>query len=546
MRLQSPETIETDVLIIGGGGAGLRAAIKVRRLGLKALVVSRSRVGYGSNTTIPGGAFAAAPAHSGGEDSWERHAEDTLAAGGFIGDRKLVRIMARNAERQVADLAQFGVRYTNAAESPWINWSVDPGHSRMRMFYGKNSFGTDFTLPLRDYATSQGARFAEGILITRLLKSGDSVTGALGIDGDGRPIVLSAGAVVLVTGGAGQTYLITDNAAGATGDGYILGYEAGATLRDMEFVQFYPTGLGEGTPAAYYESILLESGGRVVNRLGEDIVAKHDLASPDRLTRDRLSLAIAKEIAAGLGKDGRVVLDLTGIAETTKEVLAPVLPKPTTRGQWRLPVTPTVHFNMGGFCINERAETTVPGLFAAGEVCGGVQGANRLSGNALTECWVFGTIAGREAAGRVRENGRRSPDRDEITAGLAQLEGIASRQGGESLSGLRQSLKETMWQHAGLIRDEAGLKQGLDDVAALTERCLAVVIGDGKELQRTVKLENMLAVSEIICRIALERQESRGAHYRSDYPATDDDNWRVNLLLRKENGHPVRWMAEVA
>ena len=538
MELSSANTISTDLLIIGGGGAGLRAGIEAKKHGVDVLIVSHSRVGYGSNTTISGGGFAAAPRpQKNGRDlvdSTEQHLLDTITGGYFLSNQALAEIMVSGAEQQVEDLRRFGVRYTTAQASPWIALSIDPGHSRLRLVYSQNAFGTDYTLPLRQYAQRQGVKFLEGILITKLLKKGDRVVGAMGINFQGQVFVLTALTIILATGGLGQVYLRTDNTAGATGDGYALAYQAGAVLQDMEFVQFYPTSLGAGTPALFYECLLLKTGVRLLNRLGEDIVVKHGLADPMLLTRDRLSQAIAKEVVSGLGFEDKIALDLKQVSAKNMEILRPILPKGASRGQNRFLVAPTAHFQIGGVKISQKAETSVPGLYAAGEVCGGVHGANRLSGNALTEVWVFGTVAGQEATRSAKETDQAPLPTDTIAAETRRLQQLASRQKGETAATLLQSLKETMWHRAGIIRDAKALQQALEQVASLNQRYRRISVADGRGLLRALKLGNMLTASEMICRAALYRSESRGAHYRQDCPE-QDNNWACNVLLSQEN-----------
>jgi succinate dehydrogenase/fumarate reductase flavoprotein subunit len=539
MKLSSPITITTDVLIIGGGGAGLRAAIEARSHGVNVLVVSRSRVGYGSNTTISGGAFAATigPSYNNQDllGSCDQHLRDTVTGGYFLSDQALVEVMVRSAEQQVDDLQQFGVRYTNKQSSPWITLSTDPGHSRMRMVYGQNAFGTDFTLPLRLHALKQGTEFLEGILITNLLHKGENIVGATGIDTKGQIFIFSASAVVLTSGGLGKIYLRNDNAAGSTGDGYAIAYESGAVLQDMEFVQYYPVSLGAGTPAIFYECLLLETRGKLLNRNGEDIITKYNLADPMLLTRDRLSRAIALEIAKGLGFEGKVVLDLSEIKKNKMELLKLLLPKLALKGGRRFLIAPTVHFHMGGVKINERTETSISGLYAAGEVCAGIHGANRLSGNALTEVWVFGTIAGREAARRAKEIEAISLPTDVIADTVSKLQELTSKQDGERPELLHQHLKDIMWQKAGIIRNAEELKQALDKINSLRESYQRVFVQGVKDLQLALQLRNMLIASEMICRAALFRSESRGAHYRQDFPETNNDDWLCNILLTKKD-----------
>ncbi len=539
MTVEYPKTITTDVLIIGGGGAGLRASIEAKEHGVDTLLVSQSRVGYGSNTSISGGAFAAVLGASEGRldhrDNYQHHLTDTIRWGGFLSDQNLVEIMTQEAEQQAHDLSRFGVRYTTVEDSPWIALSVDPGHEHTRMVYSQNALGIDFTFPLRQYALEQGVRFVEGILITKLLKVGDRVVGATGIDAGGQVFVFSASAVILASGGLGQVYLRTDNTAGSTGDGYALAYEAGAILKDMEFVQFYPTGLGSGTPDVLYECLLLDAGGKLLNNRGEDIIAKHELKDPALLTRDRVSLAIAKEIADGLGYEGMVMLDLSEVPPDRMDILQPVLTKAARRGERQCYVAPTAHFQMGGVEINEKAESSIAGLYAAGEICAGIHGANRLSGNALIELWVFGTIAGRGAARKARET-QPTPVREDLIADeLRRLQKTVSRPQGKTLKALHRSLKEIMWHQAGVIRDAGNLEEAIKQVANLREGRGGLSAGDGRGLQQALKLDNMLTVSEMICRAALSRTESRGAHYRQDYPEPDNNKWLCNVLLTRED-----------
>ena len=540
MKIEFAETMTTDVLIIGGGGAGLRAAIEAREHGVEVLIVSESRIGYSSNTSISGGAFAAIlnPLNRKGSsgDSPELHLLDSIAGGYFLSDQALAETMVYGAAKQVKDLSRFGVRYTDRYASPWIKLSLDPGHRQLRMVYGQNSFGTDFTFPMRQYALDRGIKFREGVLITKLLKKESRVVGAMGIDAHGKALVFNAPAVILASGGLGQVYLRTDNTTGTTGDGYALAYEAGAVIQDMEFVQFYPTGLGMGTPALYYECFLLENGGKLLNCRGEDIVAKHGLDSPMLLTRDRVSRAVARETADGLGYGDKVILDLAGVSEEKIQLLEPVLPRVVRSGKRQFPVAPLAHFHMGGVKINANAETSVSGLYAAGEVGGGVHGANRLTGNALTEAWVYGSIAGDRAAGKVKEMDKELPSREVTEAEVNRLQEMASRQKGETPAALRQCLRESMWQGAGVIRSLKSLRGCLTQIAGLKARYPAVSVMNARDLQRVFKLGNMLIVSEMICRSALYRWESRGAHYRQDYPQQDDANWRCNVILRQENG----------
>ena len=543
MRISQTQVLHTDVLVIGGGGAGLKAAVEARERGARVTIVSQSRVGYGSNTAISGTGFAVVPAAGRRGDSPESHSRDTLAGGYYVNDPSLVELMVRSAERQRDALERFGVDYATARSCPWTRLTFAPGHSHDRLVYCRTPLGTDLTLPLRRFALLNSVEFVEGVLVTRLLKHRESVVGAVCLDAHGRISAIAAPATVLAAGGVGQAYSRTDNTAGSTGDGYVLAYEAGAVLQDMEFVQFHPLSLGRGAPALFYECLLGQTGGKLVNSLGEDIVSKHALDDRMLVTSDRLSRAIAVEIESGRGQDGNVVLDLSEVPPEKIDALQPVLPKAARRGERRLRVAPTAHFLMGGVRIDERTRTSVPGLYTAGEVTAGIHGANRLSGNALTDLWVFGTVAGREAAADAEEANRK---RFPVEAVAAEAERLAAlREEGTPVDELRRPLTEIMWEKAGPSRAAKGLERALDTVSELQARARRISVARPRDLRDAVKLANLLKVSEMICRAALCRCESRGAHYRCDQPEQDDECWLRNILIAAD-GERMRLTAEPA
>ncbi|MEK7847399.1 MAG: FAD-binding protein, partial [Chloroflexota bacterium] len=384
MLSATPRRVSAPVLIIGGGGAGLRAAIAAGQSGAAGVVLaSKSRPGYGNNTAIAGGAFAAATGWRDPLDNPKAHARDTVTGGRFVNDQALVATVARGGERQVRDLEAFGVHFRKEGDKILI--ARAPGHSHARHVYGEHRIGTDFSLPLRAQAEGCGARFLEGAFITRLLERGGRVVGALAVDRAGEPLVLQAAVTILACGGLGQLYLHTNNAAGTTGDGYALAYQVGLPLRDMEFVQFYPTALGEwGSRTLIYEAFVFSGGAIIRNSRGEDVRVRHGLQDPMLFTRDRLARAMITEIREGRAVDGKLTLDLTPVPPDTLAKLVSLLPG-EERDRRAFPVAPTTHFAMGGVEIDPSAHTAREGLLACGEVCGGVQGANRLGWNALTE-----------------------------------------------------------------------------------------------------------------------------------------------------------------
>lgn len=537
MKLEIKETINTGVLVIGGGGAGLRAAIEAREHGAAVVIASTSRVGYGSNTAISGGAYGAALESINPGDSPAVHLEDTLRGGYYLSRPELASLLVADAPRQVAELARCGVKYLDRSTLPWLAFSSDPGHTYFRDVFGENCIGTDFSLPLRRHAEKIGVKFLEGVLVTTLLKKADNVIGALALDAKGDILVIEAAATVLASGGLGQMYRHHDNAAGSSGDGYRLALDAGATLEDMEFVQWYPTGLNGGPSTLYYECLFLETGGKLLNRAGEDIALKHGLTTPMVFTRDRVSRAIGLEMADAGDPDEMVTADLSEIPEARLQILSPVLPRAAARGARMFPVVPTVHTQIGGVTINRQTETGVPGLYAAGEVAGGVHGANRLGSNALTEAWVFGAIAGREAAvyaGQV--NAAAAPPKAEIMAEKARLSGCTTSLGTLSVDATLKELQNLMWRQAGLVRSDNQLRQGWEQLATLREKLPEIKVDSPRELQHRLKLESMTRAAELIILSAIERQESRGSHYRADYPETDDINWLAHVNLHLVDG----------
>ena len=541
MEFKPIQTVNTDVLVIGGGGAGLRATIEAKKYGLDVLLVSKSPVGRGNNTAISGGGWAAAGIGNEPADSLEVHFKDTIKSGQFINNQKLVRVMTQGAAQQVSDLTEFGVKFRKKERGSLRG--PGQGHTYRRSVSG-DRIGTYLTEPMRDYATSMGIQFKESVLITRLLKTGDTVVGAFGIGKEGQVFIFNAKSTILATGGAGEVYLRTDNVAGSTGDGYALACECGASLRDMEFVQFFPTAVGKHGKKVWGFPNFLREGTVLRNSLGEDILKKHgtdDLAS---MTRDKVSRAVMTEITEGRGVGESVVVDYTQVPAEKFEKLH--------RDMWgsgyseETQVAPTTHFFMGGVKINENCETGIDGLYAAGEICGGVQGANRLGGNALTEVFVFGAIAGEKAAARASQIEAISADEDEVSAEVGRLRELASRQGAEVLSKLRQLLKETMWYQAGIIRNKEGLEEAIKGIVSIRDKLNRVSVVSYSQLIKAIELSNMLTVSEAICRAALKRTESRGAHYRTDYPEGDNEQWLKNIEISCVGGDMILRVVPVA
>ena len=382
-----------DVLVVGGGGAGLRAAIAAREAGADTLLVSKARVGYGNNTFISK-ATIAATGFGLSNDGPHVHEKDTFEGGRFLNDSELVRVMAREIPDEIRFLQACGVLFSKRGERMRVIHT--PGHTHPRHVTVPSRVGGDLILPLRAHASKAGVRFGERVFVSKLLTVDHNLRGACGFDEAGDFRVYETGCVVLATGGFAQIYLHNNNAPGLTGDGHVLALEAGVELRDMELVQFYPTALGKlGGRLLLYEGLVFQGGAILRNAQGEDILLKYGLKDSKAATRDRVSQVITQEILEGRGVGDGVIMDLGELAEEMPASLRLLLPAGWTPSQKELSVSPTAHFCMGGVMAGPDAATSLPGLFAAGEVTGGVHGANRLGGNALAEAFVMGAVAGR-------------------------------------------------------------------------------------------------------------------------------------------------------
>jgi len=529
MKIESPQTMDTDVLVLGSGGAGLRAAIEGRKRGVSVLLISKSPIGQSSNTAISGSGIATATGWREPADSPEVHFKDTIVGGRFMSQQRLVDVMTRESGQQVLDLESFGVKFRKKGDS--FHVALMAGHTYPRNVFGDRAIGTDLTRPLRDYASHVGVEFREDVLITRLLTSSNAVVGAVGIDESGGVYLFNARSTVLTTGGAGHIYLRTSNAAGSTGDGFVLAYDAGVPLADMEFVQFAMSGPNT-------EMFCAREGAVIRNTLYENILEKYDITDPVKMTRDAVSRAIMTEILEGRSPDGAsLTLDTTPISEERFERLRVLLPKNTPRDKRHFSVGLYSHFFMGGVMINENTETSLDRLYAAGEVCAGVQGASRLGGNALAETFVLGKIAGDRAAQRALAMGKTDyTDPNHLSDEVERLRELASAKGSENLKELQRLLKTLMWNKAGIVRNERSLKEALEEIISLKKRFQEVHVGTYGELTSAIKLGNMLVVSEMVVRSGLLRNESRGAHYRADYPEENNKEWLKNIVISKRNG----------
>jgi succinate dehydrogenase/fumarate reductase flavoprotein subunit len=526
------ESLTADVLVIGGGGAGLRAAIAARETGAEVFVVSKSRVGYGNNTFISKATFAAPEAGGDERDNASVHLEDTLRAGREINDVRLASIVAKGAAGQIPFLERCGARFLKKGEG--LQFLHLPGHTYPRHVRGEGQTGGDFILPLLATAERMGVRILDRVFVSRLFTVDGRFVGASGISAKGGLLSFSAKSTVLATGGFGRIYRNTNNAAGITGDGHALAFRAGVPLKDMEFVQFYPTALGPfGNRMILYEALVGRGGAAVRNSEGEDIASLYGMTDPVEMTRDRMARALMQEILRGKGVKGGVFLDLTSVPLKRHPHLKALLPDGASVGERRLIVRPTAHFCMGGVVIGAGGETQVPGLFAAGEVSAGVHGANRLGGNALSEVFVMGEAAGRAAAGSAFSEAASVIPQDQLNDERIRLSNLPAW---DSLREAQALLKETMWNLGGIVRRAEGLSEALSILRGIREERGRRTASGPFEIIKTMETENMLLAGEMVLKAALAREESRGSHHREDFPNEDNERWRGNLVFQNRGG----------
>ncbi|MDE2125082.1 MAG: fumarate reductase/succinate dehydrogenase flavoprotein subunit [Armatimonadetes bacterium] len=580
------EAFDYDILVVGAGGAGLRAVIAAREAGCRVGVVCKSLLGKAHTVMAEGGVAAALGnmVSSDGElepDGWETHFVDTMKGGAFLNNWRMVEIFAHEAIDRVFELEQYGAVFDRTPEGR-IAQRPFGGHKYRRLNHVGDRTGLELIRTVQDKAVGAGMDVHMEVTLVRLLTAGGVVVGALGYHREtGRFVTFRAKAVVLATGGWGRMFRFTSNSWEGTGDGVTLAYEAGAELIDMEMMQFHPTGMiwPPGMRGILVTEGVRGEGGILRNSRGERFMFKPEYMPelyrgqfaeseqeaagwlddkkrfrrpPELLPRDVVSRAIYREVKAGNGcEHGGVFLDVSQRgAEYIKAKLPSMYDQFHALGDVDITVEPmevypTVHYTMGGIRVDpETAAATVPGLFAAGEVAGGLHGANRLGGNSLSDILVFGRRAGDGAAAWAAGKSLAELDPAQIADGQEQMLKPLGKSGGESPYALHAELQETMQQNAMIAREEAGLKIALDKVRELQKRAEGLAAPGGREYNpgwhATRDLVSMLTVSEIIVLCALERKESRGAQWRIDFPERDDAGWGTkNLVVHRRDGQPA-------
>jgi succinate dehydrogenase / fumarate reductase flavoprotein subunit len=529
------EVHEPDVLIIGAGGAGLRAAIEALALGVRVGVVCKSLLGK-AHTVMAEGGIAAAMANVDQADDWRAHFCDTMRGGKFLNNWRMAQLHAQEAPERVRELEQWGALF-DRTENGDILQRAFGGHTFKRLCHVGDRTGLEMIRTLQDRGVHQGIDVYMECTITRLLKDGDRIAGAFGYWREqGRFIVFKAKSVIICTGGIGKAWRITSNSWEYTGDGMALAYDAGADLMDMEFVQFHPTGMvwPPGVQGILVTEAVRGEGGILRNKDGERFMERYDPKKLELSTRDVVARSIYTEVRDGRGTPhGGAFLDISHKpADYVKRKL------PSMYHQFLeladvditkepMEVGPTCHYMMGGIRVDaETAQSSIPGLFAAGEAAVGLHGANRLGGNSLSDLLVFGRRAGLAAAVNAKRSGSPAVDSSQIEEAVRQLLVPFERPNGESPYAIHEDLQGTMQGLVGIFRDEEDLRKALSELDQLKARAARVRV-EGSRLfnpgwHLAWDLHSMLTVAEAVTRSALARRESRGAHSRIDYPGLDD------------------------
>ncbi|PYM45402.1 MAG: fumarate reductase/succinate dehydrogenase flavoprotein subunit [Candidatus Rokuibacteriota bacterium] len=570
------ETHEHDVVVIGAGGAGLRAAIEAAAQGVSVGLICKSLLGK-AHTVMAEGGIAAALGNVWPEDTWQVHFRDTMRGGKMLNNWRMAQLHAQEAPERVLELERWGALFDRTKDGRILQRDFG-GHRYARLAHVGDRTGLEMIRTLQYHGIHQGIDVYMECTIARLLKDGERVSGAVGYwRPHGKVVLFKAKAVVLATGGIGKAWKITSNSWEYTGDGHALALWAGADLIDMEFVQFHPTGMV--WPPSVRGILVTEGvrgdGGMLKNNKGERFMfnyipeffkgetadnedeadrwyddKKSNRRTPDLLPRDEVARAINAEMKAGRGSPhGGVYLDiasrrpadyirrrLPSMYHQFKELAGVDITKEP------MEVGPTCHYVMGGVRVDaDSTAATVPGLFAAGEVAGGMHGSNRLGGNSLSDLLVFGRRAGLHAALYAKDFG------GPLTVDAGQVEAVArevlepfSRAGGENPYAIQADLQETMQSLVGLIRSERELTEALRKIETLKARAKRVRAEGARTYNpgwhTALDLRSLLAVAECCAMAALERKESRGGHTRDDHPYTDDQWGRVNVVLRLRDG----------
>ncbi|MDZ4734460.1 MAG: FAD-binding protein [Nitrospirota bacterium] len=527
-----------DILIIGAGLAGMRAAIAAPP-DLDVAVISKVHPVRSHSVAAQGGINAAL----GESDSWEAHAYDTTKGGLYLGDQDAIEAMCREAPDDILELERLGVIFSRD-EQGRIAQRPFGGAGFPRACYAADRTGHAILHAMYEQLLKRRIAVYEEWYVTALIMEAGACRGVVAWDLiHGGLHAIGAKAVILATGGSGRVFLTSTNAVINTGDGMALAYRAGAPLADMEFVQFHPTTL-KGTGILITEGARGE-GGYLLNTLGERFMQAYAPQQMELATRSTVSLAIGQEILEGRGVEGCVLLDLRHLGRQRILERLPQIRELAIEFagldpiETPIPVRPGAHYQMGGVRTNQWTETGITGLFAAGEcACVSVHGANRLGGNSLLDTIVFGRRAGIQAGEYARTVAPRALTTDQLTTEQRRVQKLISQEGSVRAWQIREELGQLMSLNLGLVRTHESMSAAISALTALTHRAASVTVQDkgrvfNTDLVQVFELQSLLDVAEAIIASALPRKESRGAHYRSDYPARDDQHWLVHSLIRR-------------
>ncbi len=544
--------ITTSVLVIGTGGAGLRASIELAERGVQVLAVGKRRK-HDAHTTLAAGGINAALATMDPEDSWQQHAADTLRESYFLADPEIVETVTKNAARGIEDLERWGMPFARE-EAGRISQRFFGAHTYRRTAYAGDYTGLEIQRTLLRRAHELDVPIIDTVYITRILVSAGVVFGAYGFDVvDGTPVVIHADAVIIAAGGHNRIWRYTSSRRDEnTGDSFRLAALAGGKIRDAELVQFHPSGILEPTEVAgtLVSEAARGEGGILTNALGERFMDKYDPERMELSTRDRVALANYTEIAEGRGTEkGGVYLDVSHLPRETIMEKLPRLYRTMIDLQMLditatpMEVAPTAHYSMGGVWVApEDHGTGVDGLYAIGEASSGLHGANRLGGNSLIELLVYGRLTGESAAAYTRSLTSIHRDPAAVAEARAEMEALLapeSADGAESARVLQRAIRDLMTEHAGVVRTEEGLSAGLAKLAGLEERAARVTahpdIAGFDDLAHAFDLKGSLLAARATLECALERRETRGCHNRADFPE-QSEALRGNFLWSPTEG----------
>jgi succinate dehydrogenase / fumarate reductase flavoprotein subunit len=555
------ELLETDVLIVGAGAAGLRVAIELARAGVDVLVLGKRRHGD-AHTVWAAGGINASLGNVDPDDRWEIHAADTIGEGHFVNDPRAVETLAREAPERVLELWDWGCPFS-LTEDGSLNQRYFGAQSFRRTCFAGDTTGEAILSTLVAKAREEGVPYREDVYVTKLLKSEGRVNGAAGIDlGSGRKLLFGARAVVLAAGGYTSIYRRGSSRPDENnGDAMALAYEAGAALKDMEFVQFHPTGMVE--PEEMDGRLVTEAvrgeGGRLYNVEGERFMERYSPEHMELDARDVVARANYREIQEGRGTpDGAVLLDISHrdpeyIEERLPNMFEQFMEQGVDITEEPMKVSPTAHYGMGGIEVDPcTCATAVEGLFAVGESAAGVHGANRLGGNSLAETVVFGKILGEFLADALADLPPLPLDGGAALEHFADLDALGGGADPAEAEELIDELRDLVWDHAGIVRTGGGLREGIEGLRRVEDRADRLEVRDASShrpargLEHALNLRAMLVVAEAVMRGALLREESRGAHHREDFPE-EAEAWRKNVLCARDDGGGMHlWTEPVA